>query len=305
MTNRNRCVPTVALALLLAACGGERADAPATEPMQIAVAEGFATPESVLWDAEQQVWFVSNINGWPSEKDDNGFISRLNADGTVEALHWVSGGRDGVILNAPKGMVIEGDLLWVTDIDALRAFDRRTGDLMASMEFGDQAHFLNDVTVGPGGALYVTDTGIHIGPDGVTSLGPDRIIKISDGLMEILAEGEQLGRPNGITWDEANNRLIMVPFGDTTLYAVTLDGQITAIAAGPGGHDGVEVLADGRIMVSSWEAGTVFVVGTGGAEHTVLVGGLDAPADIGLDRARNIVAIPLFNQNRVELWRVP
>jgi sugar lactone lactonase YvrE len=307
MSRRNWLVPPVALALTLTACGGgdDAADAPITEPTLVVSVEGFSTPESVLWDAEQQVWFVSNINGGPTDRDDNGFISRLSADGTIDSLRWVSGGRDGVTLNAPKGMAIVGDLLWVTDIDALRAFDRRTGALMASMEFGDQARFLNDIVAGPDGVLYITDTGIAIGPEGMTHPGPDRVLKVQDGLMEVLAEGAHLLGPNGITWDAAGNRLIVVPFAGTPLIGLTLEGDTATVATGPGGHDGVEILADGRVIVSSWEGGSVVVVGMGGAANTVLVSGLDAPADIGLDRARNLVAIPLFNQNRVEFWRVP
>ncbi|MFN2317415.1 MAG: SMP-30/gluconolactonase/LRE family protein [Gemmatimonadales bacterium] len=307
MSRQSWLMPPVALALSLAACGGadEAADAPITEPTQVAVTDGFATPESVLWDADQQVWFVSNINGAPTEKDDNGYISRLTADGALETLQWVSGGRDGVTLNAPKGMAIVGDLLWVTDIDALRAFDRRTGALMASMEFGDQAKFLNDIAADADGALYITDTGIVVGPEGMSRPGPDRVFKVADGMMEVLAEGAELEAPNGITWDAANGRLIVVPFAGAMLRTVSPDGVIGELATGTGGHDGVEILTDGRIIVSSWEGGSVFVVGMDGAKHTVLVSGLDAPADIGLDRARNLVAIPLFNQNRVEFWRVP
>jgi sugar lactone lactonase YvrE len=308
MSRWNPLLLSLGAALTLAACGGggdDAADAPITEPTQVSVTEGFATPESVLWDAGQQVWFVSNINGGPTDKDDNGYISRLTADGVVETLQWVSGGRNGVTLNAPKGMAIVEDLLWVTDIDALRAFDRGTGDLMASMEFGEQARFLNDIASDVEGTLYITDTGIAIGPDGMIRPGPDRIFKVADGMMEVLAEGAELEGPNGIAWDAANGRLIVVSFAGTSLKTVSPDGEIGELGTGVGGHDGVEILADGRVIVSSWEGGSVFVVGMSGAENTVLVSGLDAPADIGLDRARNLVAIPLFNQNRVEFWRIP
>ena len=39
--------------------------------------DSLQTPESVLWDAAQDVYFVSNINGNPNVNDNNGFISRL------------------------------------------------------------------------------------------------------------------------------------------------------------------------------------------------------------------------------------
>lgn len=293
-------LPIASLALL-AACAGERVEAPPA-PERVAVAEGFSTPESVLWDAEQQVWFVSNINGNPSEKAGNGFLSRLGADGAVERLDWVQGGRDGVTLHAPKGMALTGDTLWVADIDALRGFDRRSGAPLASVEFGEQAQFLNDVAVGPDDALYVTDTGIRIGAAGVEHAGPDRVFRVADGAFTVLAEGDHLQWPNGIAWDQRNGRFILVPFGGTTLMAMGMDGATAPIGTGPGQQDGVVVLGDGRILISSWADSTVFVAGVEGP--TPLITGVEAPADLGMDRARGILAIPLFMQNRVELWRV-
>jgi hypothetical protein len=74
---------------------------------------------------------------------------------------------------------------------------------------------------------------------------------------------------------------------------------VDSIAAGPGSHDGVVLLADGRILVSSWADSTVFAAG--GAK---VVTGVDSPADIGLDAGRGQIAIPLFNANRVVFWSV-
>jgi len=57
----------------------------------------------------------------------NGFITRITADGVVDSLHFIQGGRNGVTLNAPMGSRIQGDTLWVLDVDVLRGFDARTG----------------------------------------------------------------------------------------------------------------------------------------------------------------------------------
>ena len=35
-----------------------------------------------------------------------------------------------------------------------------------------------------------------------------------------------------------------------------------------------------------------------------IVTGVDAPADIGLDPARGVLAIPRFNKDQVEFWQV-
>src|SRR5882672_6194230 len=112
---------------------------------------GFSTPESVLHDSAQDIYFVSNINGSPTAKDNNGFISRVRPDGAIENLKFIEGGRAGVTLNAPKGMAVLGDTLWVADIDVARAFNARTGALLDSVKL-DSAVFLNDVAVAGTGA---------------------------------------------------------------------------------------------------------------------------------------------------------
>ena len=77
--------------------------------------------------------------GIPRSKDGNGYISRLTRDGKMDSLKFIAGGRGGVTLNAPKGMAIEGDTLWVADIDAARAFDKRTGKPIATVNLKGKA----------------------------------------------------------------------------------------------------------------------------------------------------------------------
>ena len=130
----NRIV-TIGLGVALAAACKPAAKAPAG-PTKVATVDSLQTPESVLWDATTDMYFVSNINGNPSVKDNNGFISRVKPDGVIDSLHFIQGGRGGVTLNAPKGLAVRGDTLWVTDIDAVRAFSARTGAPIASTVIG-------------------------------------------------------------------------------------------------------------------------------------------------------------------------
>jgi len=57
---------------------------PATPPppavTKVATIAGFLAPESVLHDTAQDIYFVSNINGSPTAKDNNGFISRVRPE---------------------------------------------------------------------------------------------------------------------------------------------------------------------------------------------------------------------------------
>lgn len=300
---------------VLAACRSERparapgAEAPASPvppaaPRQVAVVRDLATPESAHYDADLDVWFVANINGGPLAKDNNGWIARFHADGTVDSLHFVQGGRSGVRLDAPKGMAIAGDTLWVADIDALRAFHKRTGRPIATVNLAGKAKFLNDVAVGPDG-IYVTDTGIESKKDGsLAHTGPDRIFRIDPRHRASIAlETDSLEGPNGITWDSAGRRFIVVPFFGTTLRGWTPGSAPVAIGTGPGQQDGVEPIAGGRFLVSSWADSSLFVLDQG--RTTRVVGGLPSPADIGWDRGRRHVAVPVFLENRVEIWELP
>jgi sugar lactone lactonase YvrE len=292
------------LALMLSAgCAPKEAPAShaAVQPEKVTVIPGFSTPESVLWDAKDDVWFVTNINGNPSAKDGNGFISRLTRDGTVDSLQFIAGGRDGVVLNGPKGQALVGDTLWVADIDAVRGFDVHTGQPVASVPM--DAKFLNDIAAGPDGTLYVTDTGIEFDAQGqMTHPGPDRIFALKGRTVSVAAEGDWLERPNGITWDHANNRFVVVPFGGPHLLGWAPGGtRADTIGTGPGGQDGVEFV-DGELLVTSWADSSVFAADQAGNRKVVT--GVPSPADIGVDQVRGLVAVPIFTENRVELWRV-
>ena len=280
--------------------------APAPTATRVTAVQGFLMPESVLHDSVQDIYFVSNINGSPTAKDNNGFISRVRPDGAVENLKFIEGGRNGVALNAPKGLALEGDTLWVTDIDAVRAFDAKTGapiDTVSLSKLG--AVFLNDIVVGITGALYITDTGIrfddvgnvlHPGPDRVFRVGPDRVVTQA-------IRGDTLGRPNGIALDPVGKRFIIVEFGGRYVLAWKPGDKAPGVVAkGPGGFDGV-VVAGSRILVSSWADSTVSSYETG--QEVRLISGVPGPADIGYDAKRNRLLIPVLPGNRVEIWQLP
>src|SRR5688500_12348840 len=84
---------------------------------QLTIGEaGFATPESVLYDADADLYLVSNINGKPLDVDDNGYISKVSPDGKIADGKWIDGAKDNVKLDAPKGMAITGGVLYDSDI---------------------------------------------------------------------------------------------------------------------------------------------------------------------------------------------
>lgn len=255
---------------------------------------GLNIPESVLYDSDSDVYLVSNINGSPTDVDDNGYISIVNPDGSITNLKWISGESDEVTLSAPKGMAIVGNTLYVTDITAVRMFDKSTGEMIGSVDVPG-ATFLNDLTPDGEGGVYVTDSGFN--PD-FSSSGTDAVWHIDgDGNLTEVVKSTDLMGPNGIV--VADGMIYVVGFGGNKIFTVTPEGEITTVAELPtGGLDGIVQGSDGRLLVSSWEGQMVYAVdGEGIAE--ALIEEVPSPADIGFDAKRNLVLIPLFNESAV------
>jgi len=96
---------------------------------------------------------------------------------------------------------------------------------------------------------------------------------------------------------------VLAPFNDKAVQAWKVgDSTVTTVATGPGGYDGIEVLSDGRILVSSWADSSVQVIANG--TFRKVVGRVDGPADIGVDTKRNVLAIPRFTAGRVEYFTI-
>lgn len=261
----------------------------------LATREGFSEPEAVRYDPDQDVYFVGNFNGSGSALDNNGFISRMTPEGEIAQLRFIAGGAGGVTLHAPRGMTIVGDTLWVADVDAVRGFDRRTGAPLASVDFSKaDAGFLNDVAPGSDGTLHITDT------------GKNRIYRIAGGSFTVALDSEDLGAPNGITWDADGGRFIVVPYGGgRDIFSWQQGGtRLEKIGTSGGARfDGVEVLGDGRILVASQGDSSLHLFSNGRGGPIIRTTG--APADIAVDTKRNRVAVPYIALDRVDIWQLP
>lgn len=287
----------VLLAMGVAACGG------GPQP-------DFSTPESCYYDAVHDVYLVSNIQGAPLAKDNNGYILKVSpVDGTRS--EWISGGQTGVTLHAPKGMAISGDVLWVADIDTLRKFDRNSGAPLGDVEIPG-ATFLNDVSAGPDGNIYCTDSGLN---DEFGPTGTDAIWRVTmSGKVTAVAKGVELGQPNGLSAQKGG--IFVVSWRDGSFYEVDYRGVRTDLGKAPqkklDGLVRVELettAADGSKtktptwFTTSWEGRTVYRFGlTGGGAAMPLR--LEQPADLGYDSLRNCLVIPLFGENRIHVERL-
>lgn len=266
----------------------------APTPKRVAVVDqGLAQPEALSYAAAVDAYFVSNVNGDVGVKDNNGFITRIRGDGTVDSLHFIQGGRNGVTLNGPMGSRIKGDTLWVLDVDVLRGFDIHTGAPLAAIDFGKfQPAFLNDVAIGPDDDFYVTDTKANR----ILHAGRDRT-----QLTELLTS-PALALPDGIDWETSKHDLLLAPFGGMAVQRLKPgDTQPTDVAPGKGKFDGIEIEKDGTVFITSWNDSSVSVLS--GSTLVRKVSGLSlAPADVSYDRRRNRIGIVSLTANRFELW---
>ena len=241
---------------------------------------GIKTPESALFDAKSNKIYVSNINGDPSTKDGNGFISVLNADGKMEQLKWATG------LNAPKGSAIYNGKFYVADIDELVIINLKDGKIDHRVKV-DNAEFLNDVTATEDGTIFVSDTKTN------------KIHAYVNGKMETWTEDKMIKNPNGL-WVDKGKLYIGT---DQILEADLKTKAIKVIVDKCGDIDGLQKLDNGQFLYSNWE-GRIFI--TKGSESIKLLDTVTDKkntADVSFVPVKNLVLVPTFMANSVDAYQ--
>jgi sugar lactone lactonase YvrE len=213
---------------------------------------GLEAPESIIFDGKQNVYYVSNVVGSPTDKDGNGYIAKLDEKGNVITQKWVTG------LNAPKGLGIYEGKLYVADIDQVGIIDIATGKIESTLP-APGATFLNDIAVSHDGDVYISDT-----------FGGNTIFRIQKGKMELWLKDEKLDFPNGLCIQ--GNELIVSSWGVVTnqqtfetavkgkLLKVSIkDKHVTDISKSFVNGDGLAAYKNGY-LVSDWVLGKIYFV---------------------------------------------
>ncbi|AUX44224.1 uncharacterized protein SOCE26_056880 [Sorangium cellulosum] len=279
-----------------------QAEAPkAIQPAVLVKDVGFSSPESVLYDAANDVYLVSNVNGPPGAADGNGFISKVSPEGKLLELEWIAGGKKGAKLDAPKGLAIQGDTLYVADITVVRQFELKTGKPKADIKLPG-ATFVNDVVASGDGKIWATDTGVKITDKPIPEpTKSDSVWVIENGKARSVAKGEELGQPNGIAVLDKAVWIASLTGGE--LYRVDDKGKKQEAQKMPKGYlDGL-VAAGDTLLVTSWESNALYR-GKPGGTFEVLVPDVKGPADLGFDTKRSRVLLPLFLDNEIAAYDV-
>ena len=268
-------------------------------------ANDLKNPESVAYSPKLNILFVSNVNGNPTEKDQNGFISKVSpANGSIIELNWVTG------LNAPKGIALSNNnnRLFVSDLTDLVEIDINTGKIIKRFN-APGSTFLNDVVSDKQGNIYVSDTITNT----IYKLDGNNITST----LQPWLQSAQLNGPNGLHVDESKNKLIVASLGkfskpgagievvdlkNKTITPLGKEGTTSPF----GGLDGIESDPTGeRYYVTDNPAGKLYLVNADGTGYGTLIDlHTQGAADIGFIPSQSTVIIPLMKDNKLAAYKL-
>ncbi|WP_276504020.1 ATP-binding protein [Terrimonas pollutisoli] len=237
-----------------------------------------AVPESVL--PVGNTLYVSLIDGGGWDADGKGGVARLGLDGKNYMADWITG------LNAPKGLGIAGNRLYVADISNIVVIDVARGTIEKKIPI-DSAKGLNDITITDKGVVYVSDSRTA------------RIWRIENNIASLYLENMK-----GVNGLRAIGNDLIIASGKLLVKA-DAQKQLTTIAELPQGGDGIEPVGNGDYIVSAW-SGSIWYVHADGRIETLLETYQQKKntADIGYDPVNQILYVPTFNGRTVAAYRL-
>ncbi|MCC8409987.1 ATP-binding protein [Mucilaginibacter sp. UR6-1] len=236
-----------------------------------------ATPESVL--PAGKVLYVSLISGNSGAKDGIGGVAKVSPDGKIIDTAFVTG------LNAPKGMGIYNNTLYVADLSELVSVDLKTGKV--NKKLIDENAGLNDVSIDAKGVIYVSD------PKNA------RVFRFEGDKQEVYLEG--LKGVNGVK-SIGNNLYVLTA---DAAYKAGADKKLTKICDLEHGGDGIEPVGYGDLLITAW-VGYLYYVTPDGKKQVLLDTheGKSKTADIGYDPKKQIIYVPTFFGNSVTAYKL-
>ncbi len=254
---------------------------------------GLDRPESVIYDAGNDVLYITNIVGDAAEMDGNGYIAKVSTDGEMLEQDWVGN------LNAPKGIAIAGNRLWSSDINALVEIALPSGEIQNRYEVEGDV-YLNDVTVHSDGSVFVTDSRYS------------KIYKFDGTTLNLWFEGDQIQMPNGA--HVIGNELVVVA-GDISaenpgqaryFQAISFADKSVRTLAGStpdGALDAVEPDEKGGIFTSGWMSGRLMYFKEGSGVTLLKQLGQGA-ADVDFIKESRMLYVPVMQEGQLIAYSV-
>jgi DNA-binding beta-propeller fold protein YncE len=281
----------------------------ADHPIKLWETRGLSAPESVVFNPADNHFYVSNIVGAPTDKDAKGWISKISKSGKMVSKKWATGKRAiskdlRVSLNAPKGMKIKNNTLWVSDIDEVTSIQLNTGKVSGRISIPG-AKFLNDI------AFSKTDSKLF-----VSDMFTNKIHAIQKSPnRSTFIETRELENPNGLT-TTANNEVLVASWGPGIKndFSTEKSGRILSINQKTkkiskwnniriGNLDGIEFIDENTVVVSDWKAGKIYKVKKNGS-CTAILSGFKGSADLTYLPKEKLLVIPLMLENKIVAFKL-
>lgn len=227
--------------------------------------------EAVEYDPQGNRWFVSNGSSLLVTEDGG---SNWSFFGEAQASH---------------GMEVMNGVLYAIGDNVIRSYDLADATLLGTLAIPGVV-FLNGMGNNGAGTLVVSDF----------SGGRLHAVDASDPtqMTHTPLTGSLGVTPNGVVVDVANNRAIVVCWGNNAdIIAVDLEsGEVTPLVDGTGlgNLDGIDDDGQGQYYVSSWSPTRVTRYNADFTEAVPVLGaqdGLSNPADISYAEALDILGI--------------
>lgn len=243
------------------------------------------TPECATYDPDRNIFYVSNLNR-DNETENDGYISLVNADGSIKQAKWVEG------LGSPLGNDFYNDHLYVSDNGTIVKINIEDGTIEERIGI-EGASDLNGMDIDEQGNIYAADS------DG------NKIFKVSqNGEVTVVFEGEELNTPNGVLIK--GKELIVASSAGNSLNSINLETkEMNILVEDIGRADGIVPLDGGHYLTSSW-TGEVYFISRDMKKQKILdtkAQEINA-ADIGYISQKNLMVVPTFYDNRLVAYRV-
>jgi hypothetical protein len=205
---------------------------------------GFHHVESVATDGKYIYAADIGTELTPAAKDGDGQIVKLDKKGNIIEASFAK-----EKLNAPKGLAISKNILFLNDIDRIVAIDLNSGSTLYEIDFSKDSSFLNDIAVWDNNTLFVSATDksklfrVNLVDKTYTEIATDKTIAGINGLY-CVNKGRRL-YVNGFGSDDKPNGIIG--------YINLKDNSFTKVTSLEGYFDGIFVNND-VLYVSNWVA---------------------------------------------------
>jgi len=244
------------------------------------------TPESVSYDPEYDMYYVSNYDYmYYTKGHPTGYISRISSDGKIQDQEWIKG------LFAPTGICVYEHKLYIIVRNGVVVIDTKKGKYVTQYDIPD-TDFLNDITVDSLGRLYISDSSGDPGK-------PDIYI-LENKEVKPWLQSESVSNTNGIY--AYQGKLLIGNNGEGLFQAIDLNDKSikTICSLGAGTIDGIRVDNQGNYIVSHWE-GKIFRITHQGQITEIFDTRIEDynAADFEYSGKSNTLFIPTFLGNKV------